>query len=138
MCNDALKAPCALYALLNPAFDRLQGRRKLGRLRAARLRHVGPAAALAADLLRDEIDELARLHPAREIRGDACDERDLAVAHRAQDDGGALQAAFQLVDRLAQALRVRAIDRGSKDLGAFHVDRLRGEIRALSRSELRA
>ena len=32
---------------------------------AAGLRHVRPPAALAADLLRDVVDELARLHLAR-------------------------------------------------------------------------
>ena len=51
--------------LFHPASDRLQRRGQLGGVGAARLRHVGPAAALAADLLRDEVHQLARLHLAR-------------------------------------------------------------------------
>jgi hypothetical protein len=46
-------------ALFHPACDRAQRVRQLRRIGAAGLRHVRPPTALAADLLRNMIDQLA-------------------------------------------------------------------------------
>src|SRR6185312_12832863 len=51
-------AQCS-QALAHPALDRLQCARQRRRVRSARLRHVRTSAALAADLLRDMVDEIA-------------------------------------------------------------------------------
>src|SRR4051794_15572619 len=51
----------ASEALADPGVDARQRGRELGGLAAAGLRHVRATAALAAHLLRDVIDELARL-----------------------------------------------------------------------------
>ena len=48
-----------------PSLDGFERLRKLRRIGAARLRHVGAPAAFAADLLRDVVHELARFDPAR-------------------------------------------------------------------------
>src|SRR5262245_34619853 len=93
--NDIRPPPGLLLGWLQPLLDpganrleRLGQRRGVG---AAGLRHVGTAAALAADLLRDVIDELARLHLRREVVGDARDQRHLAIGGAAEHDGRALE-----------------------------------------------
>src|SRR6185295_3162555 len=102
--------------LFHPAFDRLQRAGQCRRIGAARLRHVRPAAALAAHLLRDEVHQLARLHLGGEVGGDAGDERDLAVVHGAEHDRRRLEAILELIERLAQRLGVRALHRGGQHL----------------------
>ena len=118
-----------LTAAARPSrLHRLQRRGQRRRIGAAGLRHVGPAAALAADLLRDVVDELARLHLRREVAGDAGDQRHLAVGDRGQHDRRALELVLQLVHRLAQRLRVGAVERRGEHLRALHVDRAAGEV----------
>src|SRR4051794_1323236 len=58
----------------HPPAHRCESLRQSLGIGAARLRHVGPAAALAAHLPRDMVHELARLHARDEIRGHARDE----------------------------------------------------------------
>jgi hypothetical protein len=74
------------------------------------------------------VDELARLDPGREVSGDSRDQRHLAVGDAAEHDRRALELVLELVDRLAQRLRVRAVDRRGDDLDAAQVRRAAGEI----------
>src|SRR3954463_6941818 len=84
-------AACALIAsdpLLDPRPDGLQRARQSRGVGAAGLRHVGPAAALAAHLLRHVIHELAGLHPGGEVCRHPGDQRNLAVIDGAEHDRG--------------------------------------------------
>jgi hypothetical protein len=76
--------------LLDPALDRCQRRRQGRGIGATGLRHVGTAAALAADLPGDEIHQLTGLELAGVIRRDPGDQADLAVAGAGKHDGTAL------------------------------------------------
>src|SRR4051812_5100243 len=130
-------------AALDPGLHRLQRARQARWVGAAGLRHVGPAAAFAADLLRDVIDQVAGLHACREIGGDASNQRHLAVVHRAEHDGGRFQLVLQPIDRLAHGLRIGIVERHGEHAHhlpvlRLHLDRLRAEIAALAREELRA
>src|SRR6266571_3023888 len=69
---------------LDPAGDAGQRLVETGGIRAAALRQVRAPAALAADGLRDLLDELAGLQALAEVLGDGRDEVDLAVDGRAQ------------------------------------------------------
>src|SRR4051812_39441428 len=84
-CVTARRAVASDVAMSEPLLDesahRLERRRQPGRVGAAGLRHVGTPAALAADLLRDVVDQLARLDLADEVAGDAGDQRHLSVGH---------------------------------------------------------
>src|SRR5687767_5490884 len=117
-----------LQPLLDPAVDRLQRHRQRGRIGAAGLRHVRPPASLAPDLLCNMVDEFAGLDASRQVAGDACDQRDLAVGDRGQHDRRAAKLVLQLVHRVAQRLDVRTFDRRCDDLRAFDVDGVAGEV----------
>src|SRR6185437_10130617 len=114
--------------LLDEATHRLQRLRQRRWIRAAGLRHVGAAATLAADLFRDVIDELARLHLAGEVVRHAGDQRHASIRYAGEHDRGALQLVLQLVDRLAQRRSVAAVERGGDDFRTLDVDRAAGEI----------
>jgi hypothetical protein len=75
--NSAMPARKAASAEASAA--RL-GRHAVRRRASTGLRHVGTPAALAADLLGDEVDQFAGLELAGQIGGDAGDQADLAVA----------------------------------------------------------
>src|SRR4051812_23813853 len=122
--------------LLHPGPHGLERTGQLVGVGPARLRHVGTPAAFPADLLGDVVHQLSGFHLAGEVGRDAGDERNLAVVDGAKDDRCRLEPSLELVERLAQRLRVRAIHRCSKNIGAFDADRLRGEIDALPGGEL--
>src|SRR5579864_6389432 len=123
--------------LADPVGYRLQRLRQRRGIRAAGLRHVGAAAALAADLLRDVVDELARLHLAGQVVGHAGDQRHASIRHAREHDRGALELVLQLVDRLAQRLRVAAVERGGDDFRTLDVDRAAGQVITRARRRFR-
>src|SRR5258706_11831492 len=92
----------ALQALLDPVLDRGERLRQRRRIGTAGLRHVGPSSTLAAHLQRDEVDQLAGLHPRDKILGDPRDEAYLLALGGGEHDGARLELALQLVERVAQ------------------------------------
>src|SRR5690606_25818971 len=66
--------------------DQAQGLVELVGQRAARLGEIRPAAAFAADALRDRADELAGLELAGEVVGDGGHQPHLAVLDRREHD----------------------------------------------------
>src|SRR5207237_6177989 len=75
---------------------------ELGRVAAARLRHLGLAAAAAAEGLRQLLDQIACLVLLRQVGRDGDEERRLSVLLAAEDDDPALHLIAQLVRPLAQ------------------------------------
>jgi hypothetical protein len=103
---------------------------------AAGHRQVGLAAALAAHLLGDEVDQLAGLDLAHAVGGDAGGQLHLAAVHRGQHDGRGLELVLQLVQRVAQRLGVGAVQRRGQHLQALHVDRLASRSSPCARGQL--
>ena len=98
----------------------------------------GAAAALAADLLRDVVDELARLHLAGEVARHAGDQRHLAVGDAREHDRGATSACPSACPSSRAAPSTSAaVERRRDDLRALDVDRAAGEIVAGARRRLR-
>ena len=105
--------------------DRGQRLGEARRIAAAGHRHVGLAAALAADLLGDEVDELAGLDPADAVGGDAGGDLHPRAVDRGQHDDRGLELVLELVERVAQRLGVGAVEPRGQHLQALDVDRLR-------------
>jgi hypothetical protein len=106
----------------------------------ARCRRPAPcpaAAALAADLLGDEVDQFAGLELAGQVGGDAGDQADLAVAGAGQHDGGALQLVLELVQRLAQGRGVGAFQGAASTLTPLTSTACAHQVVALAAASLR-
>ena len=112
------RRPSATQAL--HCFGECRG--QLGGVGAARLRHVGAPAALAAHLLGDEVHQLspALTLPVRSAVTPAISVTlpSLTVPPARWPRSSAI---LQLVHGLAQRLRVGAVDRRGEHLGALHV-----------------
>src|SRR5687767_7725431 len=88
--------PARSKALFEPPFDGFERLGKLVRIDTAGLGHVRTSAALATDLLGDEVDEVAGLHLGDEVLGDAGHERNLAVVHRREKGHAAAHPVLHL------------------------------------------
>src|ERR1043165_8722404 len=85
-----------LQFLLDPHVHPFERGRGVGWVRAAGLRHVGLAAALAADLRRGHVHELAGFHFRDEVIGHARDQRNLFTVRRAEQDDRGAELGLQL------------------------------------------
>ena len=84
----------------------------------------------------DEVDQLAGLDLADAVGGDAGGDLHLAAVDRGQHDRRRLQLVLELVHRVAQRLRVGAVEARRQHLDALDVDRLREQVVALRRRQL--
>ena len=107
-CAGSPATDASLQAFGDPALHARERARQLAGVGAAGHRHVGLAAALAADLLGDEVDQLAGLDLGRRVGRHAGGQLDLAAVDRGQHDGGGLELVLELVQRVAQGLGVGA------------------------------
>src|SRR5437764_8181344 len=116
--------------------DRRQRRVRLGAIRPAGLRHVGPAAAaLAAERFGTLAHQFDRVEARREIGGDADDEAGLAVLGDAdeRDDAGA-DLLLAVVDQALQVLGLDALDRAGQKLDAARFAHAAGRSPAIGRA----
>src|SRR5688572_18019025 len=110
---------------------RPQGFVELRRVVSARLRKVRPAAAAAADQLRDLADQRSGAHLLRGGGRYARNEGHLVVGHlRTEHDDRLAELALVLVRRLAQRPGIRALDPRREHADAVHLHGLRREVRA--------
>ena len=89
-----------------------------GRVAAAGLGKIGPAAALAADLLGDAFDQVAGTDPVGVVSGDTRREPDLAVVHRAHDNDAAFELVLETIDGVPERLCIGAVHAGGQHLDA--------------------
>ena len=89
------------------------------------------AAALAANLGRDRIDELTSLDAPGLVLGNTGNQADLAVGHTAENHRRAAQLVAQLVHQLAQRLGIHGVHARRQYLEAIQLYRLRRQIIAL-------
>ena len=93
-------------------------------LRSAALRHVGPAAALAADGLADLADDLAGVERGRDRRVTVATSATLPPSTPASTTTPEPQLVAQLVGDLAQRLRIADVGARGQHADAVHVARL--------------
>ncbi len=94
------------------------------RLGTAGLGKIRASSALAADLLCDEVYQIAGLNPSKQIITDSRGQSDLAVAGSADDHHRAAQAVLQTVHRIAQCLRLDIVEPRGEHLDAVDIDGL--------------
>src|SRR5438552_13274270 len=114
-----------LQTLLDPVFHAGERGGKPGRVGSSCLRHVGSAAAFSANLCRDMVDQVSGLDLRSQIRGDTGDERHLAAIGRTENDRSGLELGLELVERIAQRLRIGTFDRSRENARAIDLHRLR-------------
>jgi hypothetical protein len=95
-----------LAQLGGPAFDDV-GQRAAGGQGASALRHVGAAAALAAEILGQHAHDGASLDLGLRAGRDGADDGHLALGGAGQHQHAGLHARAQLVGALAHDLRIR-------------------------------
>src|SRR5436190_14498136 len=108
------------------------------RLRAAPLRHVGAAAALAPDRLRHLADDLAGIELGDEIRRHHRHERDLVALDAGEDDHARAHLVALLVGDLAQRLGVGHVDARGEHAHAADVARFAANVAAAARRQFAA
>src|SRR5690606_8054928 len=118
-CADARSGGAEL--LPDPGGDAGEGLVEPGRVGAARLGHVGTAAALASHLPGDEVHQLAGLDAVGAVAGDPGHEADLGIVHRGEHQRRAAQLVRELVHRVPQRLGVGPFQRPGQHLDAADV-----------------
>src|SRR5690606_31739895 len=109
----------------------------LCRIVPTRLRQIRTTAAAPADLLCDDVHEVARLDRRSLVRRDAGDQDHLPIVYRRKDDRGRLELVLELIDRLPQGRGIRTIDSRCNGLQPSNVHGRAREIAALAACELR-